>query len=65
MYWAQSLLINGMCFCWSRLLTLFQLIFKIIVFNSWICGKNYITPDAIEKIPPIRELRQGNEIEVI
>ncbi len=33
--WAPGLLIECMCFCWTHLFALIQLIFKLVMFSKW------------------------------
>ncbi len=49
--WAPGLLIECMCFYWTLLFASLQIIFKLIS----LVVKNYITHDAVQKIPPMRE----------
>lgn len=56
------LLIYCICFCWTHLLVLTELIFKIILFNSGILGEKLHYPwcNTVKKIPPIRESQPAN-----
>lgn len=49
---------DGLFFCWSRQPAFFQLIF----LNN---HAEYITHDAVQKIPPIRESQKANVLKNI
>lgn len=54
--WAQSLLSDDICYCLNQKFDLFQLVFKIIMFNSWWKTTSPMMQcNFIQEIPPIRE----------